>query len=135
MRKGKEKRAAPFGPAVNAAIGSLIALGVSPVLLLIAAGLVVSGRLPEGLMGAAAVLTLFVASLIGAFAAIRRNRSRALLVGLSEGAILYAITFVIGAFSERGTLFGELSVFLFLAALSGGVLAGLFCNRPKKRKI
>ena len=135
MRRGKEKKTAPAGALVNAAIGSLIALGIALLLLLIASALVVSGRLPEGLMGGTVVLVLFLASLIGALVAIRRNRARALIVGISEGVILYALTFVGGAFSEEMSLFGGLSLFLLLAAILGGTAAGLFCNRPKKRKI
>ena len=135
MRKGKEKKPVPLGTVTNAAIGSLIALGFALVLLLIASTLVVSGRLPEGLMGGIAVLTLFLASLLGAFAAIRRNRTRVLVVGLCEGAILYAITLVGGAFTEGAAPFGELSLFLLFAALLGGALAGLLSSRPKKRKI
>ena len=136
MRKGKEKRvASPVELLTNAAIGSVIALGLSRVLLFIASGLVASGRLPERFMGGTVVAIVFFTSFIGAFIAIRRRRGRALLVGISEGAILYGITFVLGAFAERSSLFGVLSLFLMLAAILGGGLAGLFCNRPKKRKV
>jgi len=137
VRKGREKKtvAAPVELATNAVIGSLIALGLTLVLLLIASGLVVSGRLPEGLMRGSVVILLFLTSMIGAFIAILRNRTRALIVGLCEGAILYAITLVFGAFSPGATFFGELSLFLLLAAISGGLFAGIVCNRPKKRRI
>jgi len=134
--RGREKKtaAAPIELAANAAIGSMIALGLSLGLLLLASGLVVSGRLSEGLMGGSVVIVLFLASMIGAFAAIYRNRGRALVVGLAEGAILYGFTLVFGAFSRGTALFGALSVFLLLAALLGGALAGFVCNRPRKRK-
>ena len=137
MSRGREKKtvAAPMELATNAAIGSMIALGISLGLLLLASGLVVSGRLPEGFMRGSVVIVLFLASTIGAFAAIFRNRGRALVVGLAEGAILYGFTLVFGAFSRGTTLFGELSLFLLLAAILGGALAGFLCNRPKKRKI
>ena len=136
MPRGREKKtaAAPIELAANAAIGSMIALGLSLGLLLLASGLVVSGRLSEGLMGGSVVIVLFLASMIGAFAAIYRNRGRALVVGLAEGAILYGFTLVFGAFSRGTALFGALSVFLLLAALLGGALAGFVCNRPRKRK-
>jgi len=120
---------------MNAAIGSGLALGLSLILLFIASGLVVRGRLPEGFMGGTVVAVLFLTSLIGAFVAIRRNGGRALIVGVAEGAILYGVTFVLGAFAERQSLFGALSLFLMLATILGGVLAGLFCSRRKKRKI
>ena len=137
MSRGREKKtvAAPMELATNAAIGSMIALGLSLGLLLLASGLVVSGRLPEGLMRGSVVIVLFLASMIGAFVAIVRNRGRALVVGLSEGAILYGFTLVFGAFSRGTALFGELSVFLLLAAILGGVFAGLLCKRPRKRKV
>ena len=131
----KEKREAPLGFAVNAAIGSLVALGCALVLLLIASFLVVSGRLPEGLMGAVTVGVVFVSSAIGALVAIRRNKGRALVVGIAAGVMLYGITLVGGAFTSGPTLFGELSLLLLLAAVLGGGAAGFIAARPKKRKI
>ena len=137
MHKGREKKAAaaPLELAANAVIGSFIALGLTLVLLLIVSGLVVSGRLPEGLMRGSVVVLLFLTSMIGAFIAILRNRTRALIVGLCEGMILYAITLVFGAFSAGATFFGELSLFLLIATISGGLFAGIICNRPKKRRV
>ena len=135
MRRTKEKKTAPLDFVASAAIGAGIALGLTLILLLIASFLVVSGQLPEGLMGVLTVAVLFVSSLVGAFVAIRRNRSRALFVGLTEGAILYAITFMGGVFTEVPRFFGGLSLFLFLAAMLGGAAAGLMSARPRKRKI
>ena len=135
MRKGKEKKAEPWGLFVNAAVGSVLALGLTLILLFAASILVVSGRLPEGTMGAVTVGVLFLASLIGAIVAIRRNRARVLLVGVLQGMTLYGITFIGGAFAEVPSLFGDLSLLLFLAAILGGVTAGVFWVRPKKRKI
>jgi len=120
----KEKKQAPLDFMAKAGMGALFGLGLTFVLLFAASFLVVSGRLPENWMGAVTVLTLFLSSFLGAFYAIRRSRSRALFVGLSEGAILYAITFIGGVFAEVPSLLGALSPFLFLAALSGGALAG-----------
>ena len=134
MRKGKEKKVEPWDFAANAAIGSIFALGLTLVLLLAASILVVSGRLSENAMGAVTVGTLFLASVTGASFAIWRNKSRALFVGLLEGAVLYAITFIVGAFAEVPTMFGDLSLLLFLAAIMGGAGAGLLWLRPKKRK-
>jgi len=78
------------------------------------------------------VAALFLGSLLGALIAIRRNRSQRLIVGLSEGAILYAITFVVGAFAERPNFFGGLSLFLLAAALFGGALAGVLPMRLRR---
>jgi len=121
--------------AVNAAVGSLIALGVTLVLLFGVSALMVSGRLPENLMGVMTTLSLGIGSFVGATVAIRKSGARALLIGLSEGGILYAITVVGGAFAESPSLFGGLSPFLFVAAILGGGLAGLLWRHPRRRGI
>jgi len=131
----KEKKTPPLYFAANAGIGALIALGATFLFLFAASFLVASGRLPEGFMGALTVLALFVSSVLGAFVAIRRSGSKALVVGVSEGAMLYAITFLGGVFAEVPTFLGGLSLFLFAAALLGGVAAGMVSTRPKRRNV
>ncbi|MCL2568966.1 MAG: TIGR04086 family membrane protein [Oscillospiraceae bacterium] len=133
MQRKKEKKQEPLGFLANAGIGAGIALGLTLILLFAASFLVTSGRVPERLMGAVTVAALFLGSLLGALIAIRRNRSQRLLVGLSEGAMVYAITFVLGAFAETPNLFGGLSLFLLAAALSGGALAGVLPMRLRRR--
>lgn len=135
MRKRMEQKSEPWGLVKHAAIGSLLALGVTLALLFAAALLTAAGRLPEGLMGAVTAAVLFLGSLVGALFAIRRNRRQALLVGLAQGGILYAVTIIGGAFSDGAELFGSLSLFLLFAALGGGALAGFFAARPKKKKL
>jgi len=135
VRKTKEKKQEPVDFAVNAGIGALIALGFAIFILFIASLFVVSGRLPEGWMGMTTVLVLFVSSLLGALYAIRRNRARALFVGVSQGAMLYAITFLGGFLVGTPTLLGQWRPLLFIAAILGGVAAGLLSMRPKKRKL
>ena len=135
MQRIKEKKPEPLDFAANAGLGALLALGLTFLLLFLASLFVVSGRLPEGWMAAVTVLALFLSSLLGALFAIRRSRSRALFVGLSEGMILYAITFIGGVFAEVPTFLGALSPHLFAAAILGGVAAGLLHVRPKKRKL
>ena len=131
----KESKTAPLNFPKHAAIGSFLALGITLLLLLLFSYLIASGRVSERFMGAITAISLFVGSTVGAFFAIARVRKKALLVGLLQGAILYAITLVGSAFSGNLTLFGGLSVFLLAAALLGGVAAGLFFARPKKRRI
>ena len=135
MRTKDRKKPEPLDFAANAGIGALIALGSTLVLLLAASLLVVSGRLLEGWMEPLTVLVLFGSSFLGALIAIRRNRSRALIVGIAQGAMLYAITFIGGVFAEVPALLGPWSFFLFAAALLGGVAAGLLSARPKRRKL
>ena len=131
MQRMKEKKAEPLDFAASAGMGALFALGLTFLFLFAASLFVVSGRLPEGWMAAVTVLALFLSSLLGALFAIRRSRSRALFVGLSEGVMLYALTFIGGVFAEVPRFFGGLSPFLFLAAVLGGVAAGFI--RPRRR--
>ena len=135
MRRTKEKRPEPLAFAANAGIGALMALGMTFALLFATSILVVTGRLPEGWMGALTIGALFVSSFAGAFLAIRRHQSRALFVGIAEGMALYAITLAGGVFIEMPNFFGGLSLFLFAAAILGGVAAGMIVTRPKKRKL
>ena len=135
MRRTKEKKPEPLGFAANAGIGALIALGFAFLFLFAASLLVASGRMPEGWMGMTTVLALFVSSLLGALAAIRRHRTRALFVGISQGAMLYAITLLGGVFIEGRPPLGRWSLFLFAAAILGGVAAGLFSARLRRRKL
>ena len=133
MQRKKEKKPEPWGFLNNAGLGALIALGFTFVLLFIASWLIVSGRVPEGLMGIITVGSLFLGSFLGAVIAIRRNRSRSLFVGLAEGAMLYVITFTVGVFAETPSFFGGLSPFLFFAAMLGGALAGVLPMRSRRR--
>ena len=135
MRKSKEKKIVPTNFASNVGLGALLALGISFIFLLLASFLVISGTIPAGAMGALTAGLLFKSSLIGGFFAIYKHRSRALLVGLCQGALLYALTFLGGAFTETPSFFGPLSPALLFAALLGGAAAGFISARPKKRKI
>lgn len=135
MRRVKENKQEPRGLIVNGIIGVFIALGITLALLFVLSIFVVSGWLPEGMMGAITVVALFLSSFLGARIAIRRHRTRALFVGLLQGAVLYAITIIGGAMSPAPALFGAWSLPLFLAALLGGAAAGFVGAGKKRRKV
>ena len=134
VQRTKEKRPEPLEFAANAGFGALTALGITMILLFVASVLVVSGRLPAVWMRTLTVGALLLGSFAGACIAIRRHGSKALFVGLAEGAMLYAMTLIGGVFIEMPDFFGGLSVFLLAAAICGGSAAGLFGVRPKRRK-
>ena len=135
LRRSKETKQAPRGLIVNSIIGAFLALGIALVLLFAFSIFVVSGWLPEGMMGAMTVVALFLSSTAGAGIAIRRHRARSLFVGLLQGAVLYAITVVGGAISPIDALFGVWSIQLFLAALLGGAAAGFLGAGKKRRRV
>ena len=132
--KDGEKSAPSVSLANNAAIGALLALILCLILLFVASWLLVSGRLPQDFMGTVTIAVFFLSSMFGATYAIRRHKSRSLIVGLVQGGILYALTFVIGAFAERSSLVGDLSLALLLAALAGGVAASFVPTKRRKRR-
>lgn len=132
--KEGEKNTASVSLANNAAIGALCALVLCFVFLFVASWLLVRGTLPEDAMGGTTIAILFVSSFLGASYAMLRHKGKNLIVGLLQGGILYALTFVIGAFADRASLLGELSPMLFAAALLGGALASFMPKKRKKRK-
>lgn len=135
MRRAKENKQAPQGLVINSIIGAFLALGMTLVLLFICSIFVVSGWLPEGMMGPITVAALFLSSVAGGAVAIRRHRARALFVGLLQGSVLYIITVIGGAMSPAAALFGAWSIQLLLAALLGGVAAGFMGAGKKRRKV
>ena len=132
--KDGEKSPPSVSLANNAAIGALLALILCVSLLFVASWLLISGRLAQDFMPTVTIAVFFLSSMFGAIYAIARHKSRSLIVGVVQGGILYALTFVIGAFAERPSLIGELSLALLLAALAGGVAASFVPTRRRKRR-
>jgi len=119
----------------DVAVGAAVALVITMVLLLIFAILIASGTIPMGMMGGLSVVTLFIGSLIGALVAIKKHGAKALMVGLSEGVLVFLVTLVVGAFWPSESLIGAYTPALVIGALLGGALASLLFARPKKMKL
>lgn len=119
----------------DAAIGTATGLALALVLLLLFSVFIASGKIATGMMGGLSVVSIFVGSLVGALVAVKKHGGKALLVGLCEGALLYLVTLVIGAFWPSESLIGAFTPFLVVAALLGGALASFLFARPKKVKL
>ena len=133
-KKEGEKTGAGVSLANNAAIGGLCGLVLCFALLFFASWLLVTGKLPQSSMAMVVIGVFFLSSFAGASYAIRRQKEKSLIVGLLQGGILYALTFVVGAFAERANLVGELSLTLLLAALLGGVVASFVPTKRKRKR-
>ena len=134
MRKSREYEGTKLGLVSHALVGAGIAFAFSLLILFAAAGLVAHGTLPPGLMNGVTVLVAAIASLLGGFVAIRRNgKGKAMIVGLAQAGMFYVFTLVGGAFAP-GSLFGPISLFLFIAILASGAVAGILSVRQKSRR-
>ena len=112
--------------------GVLLAFGVSVLVLFCAAHLVAAGRLEETgcVEGAAAALGCFCGGIYTSLSC----RRRMLLLGVLTGAVFYAAWTAIGliGYTDTGVLDGVQNL---VAALAGGVTAGLLCAwlRPGRK--
>lgn len=119
--------------AINAVEGSFAGLGVCLLLLAVFSVLIAGGKLSSGLMEYISIGVFFVGSFAGAAVTIKREKGKLLLAGLAEGALLFLVTIVVGAFMP-GALIGNATLPLLISGLFGGAAAGLFFSRPKKVK-
>lgn len=119
--------------AVNTVQGSFAGLAVCLLLLVIFSILIAGGKISSGLMEYISIGALFIGSFIGGAISISKQKGKMLLAGLAEGAALFLITIVIGAFMP-GALIGSVTLPLIAAAIVGGAAAGLVLSRPKKVK-
>lgn len=136
MRKDEEsKKGRSWGLIMNAVIGSFIALIISILLLLIFSVIIASGKIPDDLMSIITIVVFLLGSLIGSFVAVKRHKRQALIIGIAEGATLFFITLICGAFTDAESLIGEISLPLLVMALLGGAIGAIISSRPKKRKL
>ena len=114
--------------------GALLAFGVSVLVLFCAAHLVAAGTLGEEAAAHVEAVAAALGCLCGGVYAALSYRGRMLALGLLTGAAFYGVWTVIGLVGYRGV--GVLDgVRNLMAALAGGVTAGLLCAwlRPGRK--
>lgn len=138
MRKNEEDQGAKLVRYVlGVLLGGGVALCASFLFLLIASLGISKGWLGEGLMYQLTIVACVVGAFIGALVAVRRCASRALVVGLLVGAVLFLVQLTVGVlFFDMSAPEGGLG--LLCGALCGGAAAGLLGGRhghgKKKRR-
>ena len=113
--------------------GAVALLGCFFFLLLASIG-ISKGWIGEQLMYQMTVVSCVIGGFLGGTAAIRRCRSRALVVGLLTGCVFFLILLTVGVLFF-GPAAPEEGLALLCGALCGGAAAGLLgAKRPARKK-
>lgn len=112
--------------------GGIIALGVCCLLLLICSIMLVTGVVPERTMPTLCIILCGISSLIGGHFAIQRGDAPPLLLGLMTGVFLCVLILIIGFSGYPKASLQGTSLWILLAALIGGGIAGL--SKPNKKR-
>ncbi len=113
--------------------GAVALLGCFFFLLLASIG-ISKGWIGEQLMYLMTVVSCVIGGFLGGTAAIRRCRSRALVVGLLTGCVFFLILLTVGVLFF-GPAAPEEGLALLCGALCGGAAAGLLgAKRPARKK-
>ena len=114
-------------------IGSLVAIAVSSVILLIMAGIMTTGVIPPAAVTPIALASVFVGSLVGGFISARVTREHGLLYGGGVGVILWLLMFIMGLVMADSLSAGTL-LLKALLTVGGGALGGVLGVNVKMRR-
>lgn len=135
MRKTDEEQGAwALRCMTQVLIGALVAVMVSLLFLFVCALLISGGHLTQNHTGVFSVCACVLGSLVGGVTAVSRCKGRSLIVGLLTGAVLFLILLTVGLLLYKSVAVEEGGLPLGCGCLCGGVLAGLFGARPKKKR-
>lgn len=135
MRKMEEDQGARIVRGMaNVLLGGVVAFAVCLIVLTLCSVGISAGWIQEGLMYQLSVAGCVVGAFMGAVLAVRRCGARALIVGLSTGAVLFLLLLTGGVlfFEHMSLESGGLG--LLCGALCGGALAGILGSKPHKKK-
>ena len=115
-------------------IGGVVALAVCLLVLLGCSIAVSAGWLQEAFATQMTIIGCVLGGFAGGSYAIRRCRTRTLLVGLAVGGVLFLLQVTVGVLA-----FGEITMEreglgLLCGALCGGAAAGILGGKPKKKR-
>lgn len=115
-------------------IGGVVALAVCLLFLLGCSIAVSAGWLQEAFATQMTIIGCVLGGFAGGSYAIRRCRTRTLLVGLAVGGVLFLLQVTVGVLA-----FGEITMEreglgLLCGALCGGAAAGILGGKPKKKR-
>ncbi len=134
MRKNEEEQGAKVVRyMVNALWGGVLALAVCIVCLLAAAAGISKGWLGMDFLYQTALVGCVAGAFVGGRLAVRRSGSRALVMGLAAGLVLFLLLLTVGVAGFQSAP-DERAIGLLCASLCGGAAAGLLGKRGKKKK-
>ena len=135
MRKTEEDQGTRLVRAMtNILLGGVVALAVCLMFLFLCSIGISGGWLQEGLMYQMAVVSCVIGGFAGAMTAVRRCGSRALIVGLAVGAVLFLLLLTVGVLLFESMSLEAGGLGLLCGGLCGGAAAGLMGSKPKKKR-
>ena len=133
MRKKEEDQDAKLiRCGMGLVLGGVLALAVCLLFLLAASAAISSGLAGEELTVQLTIVGCVLGSFAGGLLAVRRCGSRALLVGLTEGAVFFLLLLTAGALCFETMSLESGGIGLLCGCLCGGAAAGLLGSGKKK---
>ena len=130
QKKGKRELAAKH-TAVRIALGSLLSLGLTMLLLLAGAAAVSRGLLGQDQQAQIAGAGCLIGCFLGALSVCGRLNSKRFPGGVVTGGGCFLLILLAGLLSEQPMEFGSQGTAELLCCLIGGALAGLLTARKK----
>lgn len=118
----------------NIMLGGGLALAVCCVFLFLAAVAISMGWLKDGMIRQLTVAGCVIGTAAGTLFAIKRCKSRVLLVGLAVAGVFFLLLLTIGMITYESMSVEQGGASLLCGSLCGGAVTGLLCSRPKKKK-
>ncbi len=118
----------------NSFIGALVAFLVCMIMILLGALCVSQGLISEQHVMKYILFTGALGCFVGGTIGASKTKSKTLLIAIFVTIIVFVVQMAIGYISYTEASVGERGVPLLLADLVGGILAGLFSGRSKKRR-
>lgn len=135
MRKNEEEQSAKLIRFMSSILlGGVLALAVCLVFLFLCSIGISSGWVGDRFMVQYTLAGCVLGSLIGGIFAVRRCRTRTLVVGLCAGVVLFLLLLTVGLLFYPGMSVENRGVGLLCGCLFGGALAGLLGGKPKKKR-
>lgn len=115
-------------------LGGVLAMAVCCALLFCTAAAISIGWLKESSTTQFTVVCCAVGTACGALWAIRRCKSRVLIVGLLVSAVFFLLLLTMGVLVYQNINLDQGAIAVLSGSVCGGTAMGLICGRPKKKK-
>lgn len=134
MKKKEEEQSAKLiRCGMGLVLGGVAALAVCFVFLLVASAAISGGLAGEELMYQLTIVGCVLGAFAGGLLAVRRCGSRALIVGLTTGGVLFLLLLTIGALCFETVSLEARGIGLLCGSLCGGAAAGILGGGGKKK--
>lgn len=135
MRKSEDEQGTKYvKKLINIIIGAAVGLVFCILILMVLTFAVEAGTIAQSSMFKLAVLSCFIGAFIGSQITIKRNKSKALLMGLFAGIFMFVLLMLVGASFYDGFAITNGGGGLLISSVIGGTAGGIFGAREKKRR-